>query len=129
MPLRIEPVVLGGTAVRLEPLSQDHAQGLYNRGRGQAGWAYMPRGCFVDLADTRQWVEEALAATGQLPFAIVETARNPATRRSCRRGTISLRRRFPVFRPAPPTWMLALGSLLVPASMSRILNCDKPRWS
>lgn len=76
MPLRIEPVVLEGTAVRLEPLSQDHAQGLYNRGRGQAGWAYMPRGCFVDLADTRQWVEEALAATGQLPFAIVETARD-----------------------------------------------------
>lgn len=36
----------------------------------------MPRACFVDLADTRQWVEEALAATGQLPFAIVETARD-----------------------------------------------------
>ena len=36
----------------------------------------MPRACFVDLADTRQWVEEALAATGQLPFAIVETTRD-----------------------------------------------------
>lgn len=76
MPLRIEPVVLEGTVVRLEPLSQDHAQDLYNRGCEKAGWAYMPRGCFVDLADTRQWVEEALAATGQLPFAIVETARD-----------------------------------------------------
>lgn len=76
MPLRIEPVVLEGTVVRLEPLSQDHAQDLYNRGCEKAGWAYMPRACFVDLADTRQWVEEALAATGQLPFAIVETARD-----------------------------------------------------
>jgi RimJ/RimL family protein N-acetyltransferase len=35
----------------------------------------MPRSCFVDLADTRQWIEEALGSDGQLPFAIVETAK------------------------------------------------------
>jgi RimJ/RimL family protein N-acetyltransferase len=76
VPMKIEPVVLEGTVVRLEPLCSDHAQGLYNRGREKEGWAYMPRACFVDLADTRQWIEEALAATGQLPFAIVETAKD-----------------------------------------------------
>jgi RimJ/RimL family protein N-acetyltransferase len=36
----------------------------------------LPRSCFVDLADTRQWIEEALAVEGQLPFAIVETAKD-----------------------------------------------------
>ncbi len=71
--LSIEPVTLRGEGICLEPLSQDHAQGLYNRGRYAPDWAYMPRGCFIDLADTRQWIEEALAASDQLPFAIVET--------------------------------------------------------
>jgi RimJ/RimL family protein N-acetyltransferase len=71
--LSIEPVTLRGEGFCLEPLSQDHAQGLYNRGRYVPDWAYMPRGCFIDLADTRQWIEEALAAPDQLPFAIVET--------------------------------------------------------
>jgi RimJ/RimL family protein N-acetyltransferase len=71
--LSIEPVTLRGEGVCLEPLSQDHAQGLYNRGRYAPDWAFMPRGCFIDLADTRQWIEEALVAPGQLPFAIVET--------------------------------------------------------
>jgi N-acetyltransferase len=70
--LRIGPVVLQGRVVRLEPLRAEHAQGLYNRGRVQADWAYMPRGCFVDLADTRQWIEEALTAPGHLPFAIID---------------------------------------------------------
>lgn len=61
--------------MRLEPLLQDHAQGLYNRGRAATDWAYMPRSCFIDLADTRQWIDEALAASAQLPFAIVETGK------------------------------------------------------
>jgi N-acetyltransferase len=76
MPLRVEPVVLAGSAVRLEPLCPQHAQGLYNRGRNAADWAYMPRSCFIDLADTRQWIAEALAAPGQLPFAIVATGKD-----------------------------------------------------
>lgn len=68
----VDSVALTGAGVRLEPLSQDHAQGLYNRGRVAADWAYMPRSCFIDLADTRQWIDEALQAPDQLPFAIVE---------------------------------------------------------
>jgi RimJ/RimL family protein N-acetyltransferase len=76
--LRVAPVVLKGHGVVLEPLAQDHAQGLYNRGRSVADWAYMPRACFVDLADTRQWIDEAQASAGQLPFAIVETGKGKA---------------------------------------------------
>lgn len=74
MALNARPIVLTGKAVRLEPLRPAHAQELYNRGRVQADWAYMPRGCFVDLADARQWIDEALAAPGHLPFAIIDIA-------------------------------------------------------
>jgi RimJ/RimL family protein N-acetyltransferase len=73
---RIEPVVLVGNKVRLEPLSHEHAQSLYSRGRTGADWTYMPRSCFVDQADTRQWIDEALTTAGQLPFAIIETGKN-----------------------------------------------------
>jgi len=76
MSLRVASAVLEGSAARLEPLHPGHAQGLYNRGRNAADWAYMPRSCFVDLADTRQWIEEALTGPGQLPFAIVETGKD-----------------------------------------------------
>jgi len=78
MSLSIGPVELEGSLVRLEPLCADHAQGLYNRGRAEVDWAFMPRACFVDLADTRQWIEEALATPAQLPFAIVELAKGRA---------------------------------------------------
>jgi N-acetyltransferase len=78
MPLMVKALVLSGDKLRLEPLSQDHAQGLYNRGRAAADWAYMPRSCFIDLADTRQWIDEALQAPAQLPFAIVESGKNKA---------------------------------------------------
>lgn len=71
----IETSSLRGDGVTLEPLSQEHAQGLYNRGRAAGDWAYMPRACFIDLADTRQWIDEALEAPDQLPFAIVETVK------------------------------------------------------
>ena len=75
MSLRVTPVVLLGKEVRLEPLGLIHAQGLYNRGRVEADWTHLPRSCFVDLADTRHWIDEALGVEGQLPFAIVETAK------------------------------------------------------
>jgi RimJ/RimL family protein N-acetyltransferase len=71
----VRPVELSGAGVRLETLAQDHAQGLYNRGRAATDWNYMPRSCFIDMADTRQWIDEALAAPAQLAFAIVETGK------------------------------------------------------
>ncbi|PLW81924.1 GNAT family N-acetyltransferase [Kineobactrum sediminis] len=67
--------VLRGDVVHLEPLCQDHAQGLFLRGRHVPDWAYMPRSCFVDIADTRQWIDEALAATDQQAWVIVENAK------------------------------------------------------
>lgn len=74
----VKPLILTGGGVRLEPLSQDHAQGLFNRGQYAVDWEYMPRACFIDMADTRQWIDEALNTPNQLPFAIVEEGKGKA---------------------------------------------------
>jgi len=74
----VSPVVLKGEHVRLEPLSQDHAQGLFNRGQEVSDWEFLPRACFVDMPDTRQWIDAALEAPNQLPFAIIETSKDKA---------------------------------------------------
>ncbi len=73
MSFEVRPVVLEGDYVRLEPLGEQHAAGLFNGGQQQEDWDYMPRPAFVDLADCRQWVEESIATPGCLPFAILET--------------------------------------------------------
>lgn len=73
--LRVEPVVLEGETIRLEPMSQEHAQGLYNRGRNAQDWAYLPRDCFIDQADCRQWIDEALELPASLPFTLLEKAK------------------------------------------------------
>ena len=78
MTFDVHPVLLEGEHVRLEPLSAEHAQGLFNCGQQAEDWAWMPRGCFVDLSDCKQWIEEALAAPDQLAFAIVETDKGRA---------------------------------------------------
>lgn len=72
----VNPVVLKGENVRLEPLSQDHAQGLFNRGQEVADWEFLPRACFVDMPDTRQWIDQALEAPNQVSFAIVEQGKD-----------------------------------------------------
>lgn len=66
------PVVLAGPRVRLEPLQPVHAQGLLLQGRHSSDWAWLPRGCFLDAADVRQWIDEALAAPAQLPFVMLD---------------------------------------------------------
>lgn len=67
-----EAVTLRGPRVRLEPLRPAHAQGLYLLGQYAPDWAWLPRGCFLDVADTRQWIEEALGRPDQLPFVMID---------------------------------------------------------
>jgi RimJ/RimL family protein N-acetyltransferase len=78
MAFDVQPVVLEGEHVRLEPLSAKHAEGLFNCGQQADDWAWMPHGCFSDLAECQRWIDEALAAPDQLAFAIVESAGNQA---------------------------------------------------
>lgn len=67
-----EPVVLEGDRFSLEPLSLDHAGGLYNRGQTAADWDFLPRPCFVDLADCKQWIEHSLLNPEHCCFALIE---------------------------------------------------------
>jgi RimJ/RimL family protein N-acetyltransferase len=78
MAFDVQSVVLEGEHVRLEPLSGKHTQDLFNCGQQMDDWAWMPRGCFTDLADCQRWIDEAQATPAQLAFAIVESAGNRA---------------------------------------------------
>lgn len=71
------PVTLEGIHVRLEPLARRHAADLYEAGRDEAIWQYMPRPPLKSVEDTQGWIDQTLesAAGGtQIPFAIIERA-------------------------------------------------------
>ena len=74
--LPLEPVVLDGRIVRLEPLSRDHLDGLATVALDPALWAWtLARP--VDRAGLETWLETALAnraAGAELPFTTVERA-------------------------------------------------------
>jgi len=72
----VRPVTLQGRIVRLEPLSQDHAEGLAEVGLDPAVWRWTIARP-MDLAGIRAWIAAALAAreTGaEMPFATVDQA-------------------------------------------------------
>jgi RimJ/RimL family protein N-acetyltransferase len=74
--MKIEPVVLEGAHVRLEPLSRGHHAGLCEIGLDEALWRWIPVPV-VTAADMATYVEKALAeqASGvSLPFVLVEKA-------------------------------------------------------
>jgi RimJ/RimL family protein N-acetyltransferase len=74
--LDIQPVTLEGVHVTLIPLDESHVEGLFEAGRHDEIWAYMPvRPATVD--DMGQIVTGALEARTkgtELPFTIVEGA-------------------------------------------------------
>lgn len=60
-----------GPTISLEPLTQDAAQGLYQVGKNPLIWQWLPREELQSLADTKAWIEQALASTDQLPLLIL----------------------------------------------------------
>lgn len=52
--------VLAGSLVRLEPISLDHVQGLYNVGQAVEDWKYLPIPGFDALSHAQSWVEQSL---------------------------------------------------------------------
>ncbi|GGY61024.1 GNAT family N-acetyltransferase [Marinobacter zhanjiangensis] len=60
MVFQITQPVLEGQHVRLEPLSEDHVDGLFEIGQRQDDWAYMPTGAFTSRSEAQQWVQQAL---------------------------------------------------------------------
>ncbi|MFY0544250.1 GNAT family N-acetyltransferase [Brevibacillus sp. H7] len=76
--LHIQPVTLEGRLVRLEPLSLEHADGLWEAGKYQQIWTYMSI-AFDSRDVVDRYLEQALAAREagtELPFAIIERSTN-----------------------------------------------------
>ncbi|MFZ1702330.1 MAG: GNAT family protein [Pyrinomonadaceae bacterium] len=72
----IEPVVLEGEFVRLEPLRVDHLPGLCNVGLDASIWQWSP-GVINDESDLERYVSDVLAEQMQgtaLPFVTIEKA-------------------------------------------------------
>lgn len=57
----VQPVVLVGEHVRLEPIGQQHALDLYEVGKDESIWRYLPRPAFQDLDDARAWINSRAA--------------------------------------------------------------------
>jgi len=72
----VEPIVLEGSFVRLEPLSLEHVAGLTDIGLDSEIWRWMPIAVQTP-GEMRTLVEQALAdaADGsQVPFATIDRA-------------------------------------------------------
>ena len=70
----IQPVVLQGRWVRLEPLAEAHIPQLAAAGRDEAIWQYMRYGQITTEPGMRAWVMELLEAQAlgtDLPFAVI----------------------------------------------------------
>lgn len=72
-----QQVTLQGKYVRLEPMGEQHIQGLTEIGVGQDFWSFMLYGDMKTEADMRHWVLDILDREkkgGDLPFAVVHLA-------------------------------------------------------
>ena len=58
---KVEPVVLRGRFVYLEPMADEHAEELFAAGKDERIWTYMSRGPLRSLDDTREFIRAALA--------------------------------------------------------------------
>lgn len=75
-PMRVEPVTLEGSFVRLEPLSEAHLAGLAEVGLDEALWRYTSMHVRT-VDDLRRWIGDAIRAREEgtaLPFATVDRA-------------------------------------------------------
>ena len=75
--MEVEPVVLTGTCVRLEPLTIAHAPALAEIGIGQAFWDFMLYGNINTVEDMHNWVLDILSRAEKgtdLPFVAIHLA-------------------------------------------------------
>ena len=69
----LQPVVLQGSQIYLEPLERLHTAELFAVGKEPVIWRFQPRGPFDSEDDAKQFVERALSSRdfgGELPFVI-----------------------------------------------------------
>ena len=75
--MKVDPVILTGKFVRLEPLSFAHVPGLSAAGADPSIWRYMLYGDVTSEQKMRAWVSDILqrkAAGTDQPFAVVHLA-------------------------------------------------------
>jgi RimJ/RimL family protein N-acetyltransferase len=73
----VRPIILEGTAVRLEPLGMPHAADLLAAAQDPSIWSYMPEDPSASPAAMGDWIARSLQLQEigtQLPFAIVDRA-------------------------------------------------------
>lgn len=73
MSMNVQPVILSGKIVRLEPLSFEHAPGLAAIGCDPEIWRYMLYGVMQNETDIRRWITDLLnrqTSEGDLPFSV-----------------------------------------------------------
>ena len=73
----VQPVTLTGKLVRLEPLTEEFTEELFEIAQDQDIWTYMHRDLSLSLEVMRDWIVEALRyqqAGEDLPFAIRDLA-------------------------------------------------------
>jgi RimJ/RimL family protein N-acetyltransferase len=72
-PHPLEPLTLEGRFIRLLPLAATHAQALFDIGRDEDIWRFMPYGRMDSLADMEAWVALLLkhqARGSDMPFVV-----------------------------------------------------------
>ncbi len=75
--MEVKPVILQGTHVRLEPMSEAHVPGLAEIGVGQTFWDFMLYGNMNSVDDMHNWVLDILSRAQKgtdLPFAAIHLA-------------------------------------------------------
>jgi N-acetyltransferase len=73
----VQPVVLTGKHIRLEPMSESHLSGLAVVGNDPSLWRYNPYGQVADETTMRDWMMRALHARDQgteQPFVVIHLA-------------------------------------------------------
>jgi N-acetyltransferase len=73
--LPVTPIVLQGKHVRLEPLTLDHAPGLFEQGREAEIWKHLFWPPLATLHDAEKFIEWSLACArngSEVPFATVD---------------------------------------------------------
>ncbi len=75
--MQVEPVVLTGKYIRLEPMTEAHIPALAEIGAGQPFWNFMLYGDILTEEDMGRWVREILSRAKNgtdLPFVAVHLA-------------------------------------------------------
>ncbi|HEY7415433.1 MAG TPA: GNAT family protein [Ktedonobacteraceae bacterium] len=75
MVMHVEPVVLSGSVVRLEPMQPQHAAALIEVGQDDSNWMYMTANPTGSLESMQAWISVTLTEMEhgrELPFVIVQ---------------------------------------------------------